>query len=295
MERNMLEISSARKLAGNVFEMKLSGAPLHGPGQFVNLALDGLFLRRPISVCDSEPGSLTLLYKVVGKGTALMAEMKPGERIDVLTGLGRGFNEDMQCSKPLLVGGGIGVAPLYLLARRLLGRGLPVSVILGFNNADEIIYMEEFEALGADVTLDPSDPGHSDRVKELTNGGANAVIEVTGNPLALKQSLACTAKLGRVLLLGCTRTMTEVDFYHDVHQPGIELIGAHSGARPARESHSGFYTEMDDCRVTLDYLSGGRLNFKPMIGEVHSPDDAHEVYSRLAEGKGFPIGVIFKW
>ena len=185
---------------------------------------------------------------------------------------------------------GLGLLGLFAVQYARLSGAYPV-IAVDFSKERR----EMAKALGADIALDPSEPGYSERVKELTKGGANAVIEVTGNPLALKQSLVCTAKFGRVLLLGCTRTMTEVDFYHDVHQPGIELIGAHSGARPALESHSGFYTEMDDCRVTLDYLSGGRLNFKPMIGELHSPDDAHEVYSRLAEGKNFPIGVIFKW
>ena len=148
--------------------------------------------------------------------------------------------------------------------------------------------------LGADIALDPSDPEHGKRVKELTRGGANAVIEVTGNPKALKQALSCTAKFGRVLLLGCTRCMTEIDFYHDVHRPGIELIGAHSGARPELETHSGFYTEMDDCRVTLELLSSGRLDFSRMISEVHSPADAHDVYNRLTE-PGFPVGVLFRW
>ena len=150
------------------------------------------------------------------------------------------------------------------------------------------------KSLGADFALDPSAPDYAKTVRELTKGGANTAIEVTGNPLALKQTLGVTAKFGRVLLLGCTRTLTEVDFYHDVHRPGIELIGAHSGARPERESHSGFFTEMDDCRVTLDYLSAGRLSFSDMISEIHSPDEAHEVYSRLADGK-FPIGVLFDW
>lgn len=149
--------------------------------------------------------------------------------------------------------------------------------------------------LGADYALDPSDPGHSNLVKELTGGGANAVIEVTGNPLALKQALSCTARFGKVLLLGCTRTMTEVDFYNDVHRPGIELIGAHSGSRPILESHSGFFTEMDDCRVTLSYLSAGRLDFSSMISEIHSPLESHEVYSRLAAKNGFPIGALFDW
>lgn len=132
-------------------------------------------------------------------------------------------------------------------------------------------------------------------LEKLTYGGANAAIEVTGNSKALKQTLACTAKFGRVALLGCTRMMTEVDFYHDVHWPGIELIGAHSGARPTIESHSSIRTEMDDCMVTIKYLSAGKLDFKSMIGEIHSPEEAHNVYLRLATDTNFPIGVLFDW
>lgn len=149
--------------------------------------------------------------------------------------------------------------------------------------------------MGADFALDPSESGYEERVKELTGGGVNSAIEVTGNPKALKQTLLSTAKFGKVILLGCTRTMTEVDFYHDVHWPGIELIGAHSGARPRLESHSGFYTEMDDCRVTLKYLSAGRIDFSDMISRIVSPTEAHEIYEQLALGKDFPIGVLFDW
>jgi len=149
------------------------------------------------------------------------------------------------------------------------------------------------EALGADFVLDPADPSYIEQFRGLTNG-VNTAIEVTGNPNALKQTLRCSAKFARVLLLGCTRAMTEVDFYNDVHRPGIQLIGAHSGARPVEESHSGFFTEMDDCRVILSYLSAGKLDFKHMISEYHSPSEATEVYSRLAHGR-FPVGVLFDW
>jgi len=151
--------------------------------------------------------------------------------------------------------------------------------------------------LGADYALDPTESNYEEKVKALTftGTGVETVIEVTGNPRALSSALHCTAKFGKVLLLGCTRTMTEVDFYHDVHRPGIELIGAHSGARPERESFGGIYTEMDDCRVTLNYLHAGRLNFQDMIGEIHSPSDATQVYTRLATDRNFPIGVLFDW
>ena len=185
---------------------------------------------------------------------------------------------------------GLGLLGLFAVQYARLSGAYPV-IAVDFSKERREMALR----LGADVALDPSEPGHIDQIKKLTNGGANAVIEVTGNPMALKQALSCTARFGRVILLGCTRAMTQVDFYHDVHQPGIELIGAHSGARPRQESHSGFYTEMDDCRVTLAYLSAGRLDFTPMIGEIHSPDDAHDIYLKLAEGRDFPIGVVFRW
>ena len=136
--------------------------------------------------------------------------------------------------------------------------------------------------LGADAAFDPSEPDYEQRVKAMTfsGKGVETAIEVTGNPKALRATLHCTAKFGRVLLLGCTRTMTEVDFYHDVHWPGIELIGAHSGARPTAQSFRNAYTEMDDC---------------PVIHEVVSPAEAPEVYARLAEQRNFPVGVLFDW
>ena len=149
--------------------------------------------------------------------------------------------------------------------------------------------------MGADVALDPQSPDYAQQVKDLTGGGVAAAIEVTGNPKALKQTLACVRKFGKVILLGCTRTMTEVDFYHDVHWPGIELIGAHSGARPTLESHPGMWTEMEDCRVILQYLAAKRLDFAPMISEYHSPNKVHAVYERLAFDRAFPIGVLFDW
>lgn len=157
MNREKLTIISNRQVNATVWEMKLSGCAEQRPGQFVNIALDGRFLRRPISVCDWNAGVLTLLYKVVGKGTAQMAAMKAGESLDVLTGLGNGFNLEAADSKPLLVGGGIGTAPMYYLAKKLIEAGKPVNVILGFNKADEVIYVAEFEALGAKVTVATAD------------------------------------------------------------------------------------------------------------------------------------------
>ena len=152
MKKEILTVISNRPVdaLSKVYQMELSGcSEEQRPGQFVNIELDGLFLRRPISVCDWKDGVLTLLYKLVGKGTALMATLQPGARLDVLCSLGNGFDIDIPTlTRPLLVGGGIGTAPLYLLARRLKERGVSPTVILGFNTASEIIYEKEFKALG---------------------------------------------------------------------------------------------------------------------------------------------------
>ena len=152
MKKEILTVISNRPVdaLSKVYQMELSGcSEEQRPGQFVNIELDGLFLRRPISVCDWKDGVLTLLYKLVGKGTALMATLQPGARLDVLCSLGNGFDIDIPAlTRPLLVGGGIGTAPLFLLARRLKERGVSPTVILGFNTASEIIYEKEFKALG---------------------------------------------------------------------------------------------------------------------------------------------------
>lgn len=149
MERLKLTVKSNRVIAANIMEMKLSGCSTPClAGQFVNIELDGLFLRRPISVCDwEEDGTLTLAYRIVGKGTTQMAGLEPGAELDVLTALGNGFTTSHQCERPLLIGGGIGVAPLYKLAKTLSAAGKQVTVICGYKRADEIFYKDEFEAL----------------------------------------------------------------------------------------------------------------------------------------------------
>lgn len=159
MKQVVFEIVSNTQLTESVYEMKLSGdtSAITAPGQFVELSLEGKFLRRPISVCNFDPESLTLIYKVVGKGTAQMAELTAGTKIDTLTGLGNGFNDNVESSKPLLVGGGVGVPPLYRLARNLIAKGKSVTVVLGFNTASELFYKAEFEALGATVVVATAD------------------------------------------------------------------------------------------------------------------------------------------
>ena len=123
------------------------------PGQFVNIALAGKFLRRPISVSDYDEQTITLIYKIVGEGTKQMSGMQAGEKLDLLTGLGNGFDTSKAADKCLLVGGGVGVPPLYNLAKKLLAEGRQVTVILGFNTASELFYEEEFKALGCEVVV----------------------------------------------------------------------------------------------------------------------------------------------
>ncbi len=128
--------------AGDFADRVVSYIP--APGQFVNIELPGRFLRRPISVCDYDGHTITLIYKVIGEGTAQMAGMAAGGELDMLTGLGNGFSTAVKTERPLLVGGGVGVPPLYNLAKRLLAEGRRVSVVLGFNTASEVFYAEEF-------------------------------------------------------------------------------------------------------------------------------------------------------
>jgi len=155
MKQGLFTVIENVALTDTVYRMRLAGdtSAITSPGQFVNILLEGKYLRRPISVCDCEDGVLTLIYKVVGKGTEQMARMEKGSVLDILTGLGNGYELSTAGEHPLLVGGGVGVPPLYMLAKQLLAKGLRVSVILGFNTAAEVFYKDEFEALGADVRV----------------------------------------------------------------------------------------------------------------------------------------------
>ena len=159
MRQDVFEIVSNRNLAPGVYEMVLRGSSTADctPGRFVQLKLDSFYLRRPISVCDAEDGKLTLVYKTVGRGTEAMAQYESGKRIDVLTGLGNGYDLDKSGDRPLLIGGGAGVPPMYLLTRRLLAQGKQPAVILGFNKAEEIFYADRFRALGIETIIATAD------------------------------------------------------------------------------------------------------------------------------------------
>ncbi len=155
MNTAIFEIITNKKIAKNTYEMLLSGDTSHitAAGQFVNIKLDGFFLRRPISVCNLEGDRLTLIYKAVGEGTEAMARMEAGVKLDILCGLGNGYDLSLSGDAPLLIGGGAGVPPMFLLARRLVDMGKKPRAILGFGSADEVFYKEEFEKIGVPVTV----------------------------------------------------------------------------------------------------------------------------------------------
>jgi len=154
MKQSLFRITENIHLTENVMKITLSGdtSDITAPGQFINILIDGLYLRRPISVCDCENGTVTIIYKVVGKGTEKMMEMKEGT-LDILTGLGNGYDTSVSGDNPVLLGGGVGVPPLYMLAKKLIAEGKKVNVILGFNTKSEIFYEDEFKKLGCDVKV----------------------------------------------------------------------------------------------------------------------------------------------
>ena len=161
MKQRLFEIQSNEQIAKNVYRMQLGGDTTGVlPGQFVNIRVQGQFLRRPISVCNIADGILTIIYKVVGVGTEAMSHLPVGTQLDVLTVLGNGYDLSKAGDEPLLVGGGVGVPPMYMLARQLREMGKAVRVILGFNTQDEVFYEEEFRALGCDVVVTTVDGSH---------------------------------------------------------------------------------------------------------------------------------------
>ncbi len=155
MKQEFLKICENKQIAKDIWLMVLEGdtSAITASGQFVNIKLDGFYLRRPISVCDYDEKTLTIIYKVVGEGTEAMSLLECGTELDVLLGLGNGYDLTKSGDKPLLIGGGVGVPPMYNLCKKLCAEGKKVSVILGFNKKEEIFFEDEFKALGASVYI----------------------------------------------------------------------------------------------------------------------------------------------
>ena len=186
---------------------------------------------------------------------------------------------------------GLGILGIFAVQQLKAAGAVPVIAV------DPVEKRREFAVkMGADIALDPTAKDFVKTVKDLTEGGVNVCIEVTGQGTGLIQALDCMQKMGRVALLGCTRSSHfEIDYYGKVHGRGITLIGAHTNARPKAESSPGMWTDEDDLKAILKLVEGKRLNFQDMICEIHSPEEANEVYNRLATEKDFPIGVLFDW
>ena len=159
MKQQIMKILSNEKIAKDIMKMVLEGdtSSLTKPGQFINIKLSGKYLRRPISVCDYNENTITIIYKIVGVGTEQMAEMTAGDTLDVLNGLGNGFDTSLSGENPVLIGGGVGVPPMYGVCKELIKNGKRVKVILGFNSKDDVFYKEEFERLGAEVFITTAD------------------------------------------------------------------------------------------------------------------------------------------
>ncbi|MBQ4627361.1 MAG: dihydroorotate dehydrogenase electron transfer subunit [Clostridia bacterium] len=179
VKQSIFTVNQNKCIAPNVYEMILGGdtADITATGQFVNIKLDGFYLRRPISVCDFADGELKIIYKVVGEGTEYMSKLENGAQLDVLTGLGNGYDMEKSGEAPLLIGGGVGVPPLYALAKRLAAQGKKVKVILGFNTESEIFYEDEFKALGAEVYVTTADGSYG--IKGFVTNAFEAAGEYT--------------------------------------------------------------------------------------------------------------------
>lgn len=159
MNQVMMKITDNKKIAEKTYFMSLEGdtSAITKPGQFINIKLDGFFLRRPISVCDCENGRLSIIYKVVGNGTKEMSELPVGAELDILSGLGNGYDTSKSGDCPVLIGGGVGVPPMYLLCKKLVSEGKKATVILGFNSEKEVFGIDEFKATGAEVYVTTAD------------------------------------------------------------------------------------------------------------------------------------------
>ena len=208
MKQVIFEIKSNEQIAKNVYRMLLAGDTTGIlPGQFVNIRVAGQFLRRPISVCNITDGLLTIIYKVVGVGTEAMSHLLAGTQLDVLTVLGNGYDLSKAGDQPLLVGGGVGVPPMYMLARQLREMGKNVKVILGFNTKDEVFYEDEFRALGCDVTVTTVDGSHGVKgfVTNAVDGQQSYYYTCGPLPMikALLQALGTHGEVSMEERMGC--------------------------------------------------------------------------------------------
>ena len=210
MKQGIYTITENTPLAESVFRMRLSGdtSAVTAPGQFINIRLAGHYLRRPISVCDWDESSITIIYKILGQGTADMSALQPGDTLDILTGLGNGFDMGDAGDAPLLLGGGVGTPPMYALAKRLLSMGKSVHVALGFNTAADVFYEKELRALGAEVAVATVDGSYGIKgfVTDAAAGFSPTYYYACGpEPMlrAVYRALPCSGQLSFEERMGC--------------------------------------------------------------------------------------------
>lgn len=198
MDTNIYTIISNKQLTRDIFEMKLEGdtSMITKPGQFINIKLEGFYLRRPISICDWDDCQLTIVYKTVGQGTKALSKMEPGKKLDILCALGNGYDLVKIPANPILAGGGVGVPPMYGLAKALIAEGKKPTVILGFNTEHEIFYEEEFKALGANVKVTTADGSYG--IKGfVTDGFDKAEYACACGPEVMLKAVATKAEDGQ--------------------------------------------------------------------------------------------------
>ncbi len=211
MKRAMFTISDNLPIARDVYRMRILGdtSALTAPGQFVNVEIEGLYLRRPLSVCDWDEGGMALIYKVVGVGTQRLSKLRPGARLDLLVGLGNGFDPAKSGSRPLLIGGGVGVPPLYALGKHLVALGKRPKAALGFNAREDAFYLDEFRALGIEVfvaTVDGSLGAKGFVTEAMKAAGAHDFFYACGPEPMLRAVSAATAADGQLSFeerMGC--------------------------------------------------------------------------------------------
>ena len=197
MKQELFTVKENTPVAKDVYKIILAGNTdeIKAPGQFVNISLDGFYLRRPISVCDCEEGKLTLIYKAVGRGTEYMTSLENGARLNILTGLGNGYDMTKSGDCPVLIGGGVGVPPLYLLARKLIEQGKKSVAVLGFNSACDVFYEEEFKLLGVKTAVVTADGSYGTKgfVTDILNDFDYSFFYACG-PEPMFRAIAKTAK-----------------------------------------------------------------------------------------------------
>ena len=210
-KRGIYTIGENTKIAKDVYFMTLYGDTsfITAPGQFINIELEGFYLRRPISICDWDKEKILIIYKVVGAGTEKMAQMKAGEKLDVLTGLGNGFTINADSARPLVIGGGVGTPPMYNLAKQLIQNGQKPTVILGFATKDDVFYEDEFKALGCEVYVTTNDGSYgtkgfvTDVIKNLD--GYDYFYTCGPEPMlkAIYNATECSGQLSFEERMGC--------------------------------------------------------------------------------------------